>query len=127
MRNISCDDGETAPKLTGDNSWESASSAYSSMIQPAKNYLPYIRADKDAEDTTIEWAMSKYDFIVAKYNKTSDVYNPFVTNRTPSGLMFDVITYPVNNDKNIFIIAFTIAIASLFGVGVFLYQKKKHN
>ncbi len=127
MRNISCDDGVTAPKVTGENSWESANTAYSSLISPAKNYLRWIKTDKDASDTTIEWAMSKYDYIVSKYNKVEPkIYTEFVTGRQIDRLMFDTLSVTSSNkDNNITIIVLISGLTLSVTFGVLYYLKKK--
>jgi hypothetical protein len=112
--------------VTGDNSWESANTAYNNLISPAKNYLRWIKTDKDASNTTIEWAMSKYDYIVSKYNKVSTVYTEFVTGREIERLMFDTLSVTSSNkDNNITIIVLISGLTLSITFGMLYYLKKK--
>ena len=129
MKNINCDDKVNGPSV---DEWDTAKDAYDALIAPAKNYLRYVsytEADKDDSNNSIEWAMSKYDFVINKYNKSITKYTEFVTSRDTHQYArnSDVISFASKDTNTYIALAVLISSISLVGIGSFLFLRKKKN
>ena len=127
MHNIACTDLVNGPAKTGDNSWASASTAFSGLKQPTKNYLTTLAADMtDGDINTPERAVGKYDYIVNKYNKGGVVYTEFITGRSTSGLVnIDNSTLHSNSVTNTPIIIVISFITVLSFTSILILKKKR--
>ena len=137
LRDIICDaTGQTAPSSS---TWENLNIIYdrtgiSEIPAEDKELFRTITAvEHDNPQTNrakVEAAMAKYDYIVAKYNKTLglvDEYPDFI-GRDPAPLRSVQINNNQNNNINISVLAVVIvAVTSVSAIGVLLVVKKRKN
>ena len=122
MKNIYCDDGVTPPAT---DEWAAAGTAFGKLPEPVKNYLITLPGDKDAADTTIEWALAKYDYIIGKYLNRTD-YPAFIRS-TPLTEFAYSNTVPSfgSVETNYPIIIATVLVVTLSLTSILLIKKKQ--
>ena len=130
LENIGCDStGTTAPLAAN---WNLLAALYSETTSDAKTTL--INDDgveyqsPATEAQRISEAMYLYDYVIAKYNKQSEVYAPFITGRTGSGLVVGAnMLFNVDSQTTTAIIV-VIAVASISAIGaIFFIRRRKYN
>lgn len=122
MRNIACDDGVTPPAT---DEWAAAGTAFGELPEPVRNYLITLPGDKDAADTTVEWALAKYDYIIGKYLNRTD-YPAFIRS-TPLTEFAYSNTIPSFSSvgTNYPIIIATVLVVALSLTSILLIKKKQ--
>ena len=110
-------------------SWENAQSEYNNLPQPVKNYLKTLGSNKDALHSTIEYALSKYDYIAGKYEgKEGYDYISDYMERDPDdpseGNVFYNITNNESNNQLTFIVT-AVALITIASVTSLLFFKRK--
>ena len=78
MKDIKCVDYVNGPSL---EDWNNSNTQYDLLKAPTKNYLKSLASNKDAGVNSIEGALAKYDYIISKYNRVTEKYNPYISNR----------------------------------------------
>ena len=65
IKNIDC-----STHNPSNSDWEKIESVYNALPAPIKNYLKIAPCNKNASDTTLEWALAKYDYVCGKYHES---------------------------------------------------------
>lgn len=125
---VGCDaSGATAPSQ---DNWsllkyrfnnEAGSDAKSAL----SNATAHEYKNPSTDEQYLAQAMYQYDYIMGKYNKTSVVYEKFITGRASNGLIFNGNIYASNMNDNIVPILVIIGILSLTGAGIILFVRKR--
>ena len=120
IKNIDC-----STHNPSQSDWESAQSEYNNLPQPVKNYLKTLDSNKDAVNTTIEWALAKYDYIAGKYQSTKEYVTDYI-DRNPSYPTDGKITYFSNMETtNVSIIVAVSSLLVVTTVTSFLFFKRR--
>lgn len=128
LEKVDCDSsGINTPSQTN---WSSVKDIYTNELSSdAKTTLSDATAHEYKNPSTDEQylaqAMYQYDYIILKYNKTSIVYEKFITGRASNGLIFNGNIYASNMNDNIVPILVIIGILSLTGAGIILFVRKR--
>ena len=105
--------------------WKNAKDAFDALPVPVKNYLQTLKCNPDASHSTIEWALSKYDYIVFRHHER---LTPFITDRAikdpTSG---NVINYSSNviESNGLTAIITVVSLITIASVTSLLFFKRK--
>lgn len=123
LKNISCDSkGITPPSVEG---WNDSKTAFKALDGVTQNLIANYEASESSSDV-IAQAMYKYDYVISKYNKSSTVYEEFISDRAKSN-----ITQIVNHNG----VSFEEVLIPLFGglilvtstiIFVFIYKRHQN-
>lgn len=120
LSTITCDGGKTAPDVFD---WEDLrDDKYSKLFDDDKTTLKNATASESG--TTIEQAMARYDYIINKYNKSTEVYANYIS-RLGSGI---IAHNPLSIDTStatIIIIATSMAAITIIGGALILKRKEQ--
>lgn len=120
LSTITCDGGKTAPDVFD---WEDLrDDKYSKLFDDDKTTLKNATASESG--TAIEQAMARYDYIISKYNKSTEVYNNYIS-RSGSGI---IANNPLSIDTStatIIIIATSMAAITIIGGALILKRKEQ--
>lgn len=109
IRNIPCTDLVNGPDV---NYWNACKTEYQKISElPILNFLKEASFDKKASDTSIDWALSKYNYIVSKYGE--DKYENFITNRVIVDKDLSIPFINVNNETGNVSIILVAVVSSL--------------
>ncbi len=121
LTNISCDStGRTPPSLNG---WNNSKTSFSNLDEVCQHYIATYNADENSDDV-IAKAMSKYDYVISKYNKTSIVYAEFITERAKSSSIVPTVNSPINTANILIIVSLSIVIIA--SIGGYILIRNKH-
>ena len=107
------------------NDWNNAKDAFDALPVPVKNYLQTLKCNPDASHSTIEWALSKYDYIVYRHHER---LTPFIEDREikdpTSG---NVINYNSNviESNGLTAIITVVSLITIASVTSLLFFKRK--
>ena len=124
IRNIPCTDLVNGPDV---NYWKACKTEYQKISEaPILNFLKEASFDKKASDTSIDWALSKYNYIVSKYGE--DKYENFITDRVIVDKDLSVVL-PVISSGNIQNVSITLIVVisalTILSVLLFAIRGKK--
>lgn len=84
LKNISCDSkGITPPSVEG---WNNSKTAFKALDGVTQNLIANYEAS-ESSSYVIAQAMYKYDYVISKYNKSSTVYDEFISDRAKSNII----------------------------------------
>ena len=122
IRNVNC-----STKNPTIDDWKKIGTAYNAIPRPVLNYLDLENApaDKDALDTTLEWAMAKYDYVCGKYHESKGFED--YLNREPSYPTDGVNNFTTTKveSSNLTIIVTVVSLITIASVTSLLFLKKK--
>lgn len=119
LTTIICDDGVTPPSTS---SWTDMKTSYNALPVNAQGVLWLASASESG--STIEQAMARYDYIVAKYG--SSTYENFINRESASSSRIAINPISVTNTSSWIIVAVSLAGLTAIG-GFFFYKKRKEN
>ena len=108
------------------NDWKPVGDALKAITDtPILNYLAVAPADKNASDTTLEWAMAKYDYVCGKYNASKE-FDDYL-NRKPSYPTDGVNNFTTTKveSNNLTIIVTVMSLITVASVTSLLFFKRK--
>ena len=122
IKNVDC-----STKNPTNSDWEKIGTAYNAIPRPVLNYLDLenAEANKDASDTTLEWAMAKYDYVCGKYNESKG-FDDYL-NRNPSYPTDGVNNFTTTKveSSNLTIIVTVMSLITVASVTSVLFFKRK--
>ena len=135
-KDVTCDGGANAPSVT---KWNNIGTEYANMCDSSKNILrrTYFKWSPNEDDNEIIKAVSKYDYIIWKYNKSSTIYTDFMTrssNDSGSTILHNLsnneIFKPFGVKENntsiiIVVVASSLSVLSITALSILLVRRKK--
>ena len=120
IANIPCDNPTDSQR---DEAWGEAKTEFSKITStPVINFLKTAKADKDADTSTIDWALSKYDYVRNKYHYDGD--DNFLNRSDVDYHIFDIAPIQ-NNEVGVNAIIIVAIVSSISILGFLLFKKKQ--
>ena len=122
IKNVDC-----STKNPTNSDWEKIGTAYNAIPRPVLNYLDLenAEADKNASDTTLEWALAKYDYVCGKYNEDKGFDDYLKRNPSyPTDGVNNFTTTKVES-SNLTIIVTVMSLITIASVTSLLFFKRK--
>ena len=120
IADIPCDNPTDSQR---DEAWGEAKTEFSKITStPVINFLKTAEADKDADTSTIDWALSKYDYVRNKYHYDGD--DNFLNRSDVDYHIFDISPIQ-NNEVGVNAIIIVAIVSSISILGFLLFKKKQ--
>ena len=121
LDDISCDPTGVNPPSVDE--WNAMKNSYNLLSSSAKEKIKTATA-KENSSNVIEKAVYKYDYIILKYNKSSTVYEEFITNRVKSQIYISSLD-SASNVNCLVILSIAAASTSLLTIAFILLDKRR--
>ncbi len=123
LNNISCDSkGITPPSVEG---WNNSKTAFKELDGVTQNLIANYKASESDSDV-IAQAMYKYDYVISKYNKSSTVYDEFISDRAKSNITQIVNHNDISLDEVLILLFGGLILVTSTISFVFIYKRHQN-
>ncbi|MDR0934866.1 MAG: hypothetical protein LBM03_00990 [Erysipelotrichaceae bacterium] len=120
LNDLVCDNGATAPNLIV---WGNYASSFAALEADVKTAI--IESDANVSGDTVEQAVARYDYIMAKYGNTT--YTDFLGRHVAATDATVNAEFSINDTNTIMLIVIVSVLSVSVLGGTFYLRKKEHN